>query len=379
MEEQNKEIVIDESNAIDQASLEPTEETPKWTAKFEGYEDTSVDEAGVEPELESPAATQEQEEVLQETETQVEESTLDEEVLELVSEANTEPLMNSDADVDSDSTPELKVPESARESLPEWVDKIVKFHDETGGDLNDYMKINQNFDDLNEDDVLKQYLQIKNPGFDSQDIKEEFEDLYGVDEDLEQDSREYRKAVRTKKRALAEAKSFFESQKAQYLADLKTGTSRLPDDVKEAVKVAQQVQQEKEARVKWNENFKNQANQVFSDDFKGFTFDTGDGKFRVRINDVDGLKKAHSNVDTFAKEFFDNDGNIKDPMSYHKSIYAAKNADKLARHFYQQGKADALKERAKSTKNIDMDQKINKSDKPVSGTKYTFIPPKFGY
>ena len=46
---------------------------------------------------------------------------------------------------------------------------------------------------------------------------------------------------------------------------------------------------------------------------------------------------------------------MADAAGYHKSLFTAMNSDAIAKHFYEQGMADALKQSEATAKNINMD------------------------
>jgi len=66
------------------------------------------------------------------------------------------------------------------------------------------------------------------------------------------------------------------------------------------------------------------------------------------------IKQTQSDINNFVKKFLDKDGVIGDAKGYHKSLFTAMNADAIANHFYEQGKADATKTSIEKAKNINM-------------------------
>ena len=63
------------------------------------------------------------------------------------------------------------------------------------------------------------------------------------------------------------------------------------------------------------------------------------------------------------------DGTMSDAKGYHKALYSAMNSDAIAQHFYEQGKADALKESIKKSKNISMDPRESHKTIEAGGMK----------
>ena len=72
----------------------------------------------------------------------------------------------------------IKTPE-----LPENVEKLVTFMNETGGTVEDYVELNKDYSKLDNDQLLKEYLRKNKPHLDNDDIELIMED-YKIDEDL---------------------------------------------------------------------------------------------------------------------------------------------------------------------------------------------------
>ena len=109
-------------------------------------------------------------------------------------------------------------------------------------------------------------------------------------------------------------------------------------------------------------DFMSKTEDVFSDDFKGFDFSVGKNKYRFKVENPLDVKEFQSDIKNFANEFIGKDGTVADAKGYHKALFAGRNADKIANHFYDQGRADAIKEQAKLSKNIDMSPRADNTN-----------------
>lgn len=340
-------------DAVEQTTEEVSEESG-FKAKFEGFEDKVTETTSEDNKVQEETTTE------QVVDTQEPELTVDR-----VEESKT-PVVSETTSVKEES------------KLPEQVEKLMKFMDETGGTIEDYNILNTDYTKLDEDELIKSHLKSENPDFTDEEINWEFEDKFGVDEDADEDSREYKKAVLNKKRALTAASGHFEEYKEKYLVDLKSGEPKdIPEDYKEAYKQVGVQREQAEKNEQWNTSFKDETSKIFSEDFKGFVFDTGEAKFRVKESNFSNTKDIQSDFNALSKEHLDSEGNVANMVEYQKAVYAARNADKIAKHFYQQGKADALTERAKTTKNIDMKPRTTDPSAGVNeGIKVKFLNPK---
>ena len=373
---------IDELGAIDQASLEPQSE-PAYNANFKGFEPNNPDQGGVAPQSEDAPAPQEQQEIPQETEASKEpEAPVADKVPADEPPVEEAPAMEKIVDTDL-SVPEPEVqtqeqvqetgsqPDPAQNEYPDFINKILKFHEETGGGIDEYQRITQDFTKLDEGTLLMRYLAAKNPNFTAEELQWEFEENYITGEDVDKESREYKKTILKRKRDHSEGLAYFEDLKGKYAAELKSANlnKNIPPEVKQVYDnhVSQQAKM-KETR----DHFISGTDKVFSDDFSGFVFDAGESKYRIRESNVSELKNSQLDSSSIVQQFMGKDGQLEDFQGYHKALYAAKNADKIAKHFYEQGRADAITERAKQTKNIDMDPKVS-NPASSSGVKVKFL------
>ena len=240
--------------------------------------------------------------------------------------------------------------------LPENIQKVVDFMNETGGTLEDYVRLNTDYASLSEDQLLREYYQAANPHLDSEDIDFMLEDKFSFDEDLD-DERDVRRKKVERKQALANAKSHLEGLKSKYYEEIKMG-SRLNPEQQKAVEFFNRYNKESEEAAKVADRqakrFRSESDKVFSESFQGFDYNVGDKTYRFKVKDLASVKDTQSNINNFVKKFLDEKGEIKDAKGYHKSLFTAMNSDQIAQHFYEQGRADAMKDSVARTKNVDM-------------------------
>jgi len=240
--------------------------------------------------------------------------------------------------------------------LPENIQKVVDFMDETGGSLEDYVKLNTDYASLNEDQLLREYYETKYKAYDREDIDFLLSDKFSYDEDID-DEREIRLKKLERKQALAEAKNHLDSLKSQYYSEIKAG-SKLTTDQNKAVEFFNRYTKESEEAAKVTERqtsrFKSASDKVFSDSFQGFDYNVGDKKYRYKVKNASEVKETQGDINNFIKKFLNEKNEMSDAKGYHKSLFTAMNADSVAQHFYEQGKADAMKDSMSRTKNVNM-------------------------
>jgi len=241
-------------------------------------------------------------------------------------------------------------PPTPKIDLPENLEKLVNFMSDTGGDINDYVRLNFDYDSVDSDILLKEYYKVTKPHLNREEVEFIIEDQFKVDEDYDED-KEIKKKKLAYKEEVAKAKSFLEETKNKYYDEIKLKPSNTEEDRK-AIEFFNKYNKDQEVSLKKHEEFKNITKNYFSQDFKGFEFNLGEKKFRYGINNPKELAETQSDIANFIKRFLNEDGTIKDHKGYHKAIYAAKNADTIAQHFYEQGKADAVKDVMAKSKNI---------------------------
>ena len=308
---------------------------------------------------ENADATQKQEEVSKKTETQE---------TPVLQEITTEEKKEEIAEAASEA---IKENLETGKPLPENIEKLVKFMEETGGDLNDYVTLNTNYDDMDNQDLLLEYYKNTKPHLNGEEINFLMEDQFSFDEDVD-DEKDIKRKKLALKEQVANAKSHLDGLKSKYYEDIKSG-SKLTEEQQKAIDFFNRYnEEESERKQTLDENtstFLNKTNQVFNDKFKGFEYNIGDKKFRMNVNDTAKVKETQSDINNFIKKFLNENQSMEDAAGYHKSLYTAMNADTIANHFYEQGKADALKESISNAKNVNMDARQSYGEVSAGGMK----------
>ena len=242
------------------------------------------------------------------------------------------------------------------EPLPENIQKVVEFMQETGGSLEDYVKLNQDYSSLNENQLLREYYENTRPHLDKEDIDFLMEDKFSYDEEVD-DEREIRRKKISQREELAKAKNHLDGLKSKYYKEIKSGSKLAPEQQKAVDFFNRYTKENEEAtRVaeKQTEVFLNKTSNVFGDDFKGFDYQVGDKKYRFKVKDANSVKENQSDINNFVKKFLNEKNEMSDAKGYHKGLFTAMNADSIANHFYEQGKADAMKDSMAKSKNVQM-------------------------
>jgi hypothetical protein len=323
---------------------EEKNEEPKENTKAEA---SSTDDSGVAAEPENAQSTQEQEEVQPEAQTQ------ETPVLEEITEDSTEEEV---AEVEEKVEEAIAEAKATGELVPENIQKLMDFMEETGGDLSDYIKLNQDYSKLDDQNLLYEYYKQTKPHLNNEEINFLMEDSFSYDEEVDED-RDIRRKKLALKEQVADARAHLDGQKSKYYEDIKAG-SKLTQEQQKAVDFFNRYNKESEATqkaVKKNsEIFTQKTEQVFNDKFKGFEYNVGDKKYRFNVNNAEEVKSTQSDIGNFTKKFLDKNSALTDAKGYHKSLFTAMNADAVAKHFYEQGKADAMKNSVAKAKNVNM-------------------------
>jgi hypothetical protein len=334
-------------------SKPPTQETNETT-------ETEADTAGVVGSDENTDTPQEQEEVqpegeVQETETPVLEEVTEEEIQQ----------------VEEQVVEAVEEAKATGKPLPENIQKLVDFMEDTGGDLNDYVNLNRDLDKLDDSEILDEYFRETKSHLSASERNFLLEDKFGFDEDIDDE-----RTIKSKKIALkeqvAEAKSYLDNQKTKYYEEIKAG-SKLTDEQQEAVNFFNRYNKESEEAKNLQESnkevFLNKTNNLFNDKFKGFDYNVGDKNYRFNVKNIDDVKQTQSDINNFVQKFLDDKNQMNDAKGYHKSLFTAMNADAIAKHFYEQGKADAIKDTVAKGKNIDVNPRGTHGSEQTGGIK----------
>lgn len=254
---------------------------------------------------------------------------------------------------------ELMAERKENGDMPEDVAAYMKFKKDTGRGFDDFVKLRKDYDSIPADEILKEYLSATQDGLDEEDIETLMDD-YRYDEDIDDDST-IKKVKIAKKKALAEAKKFFNEQKEKYKLPLESSGAGVSESEKEEfeayrqyIKQANTVQEENDRKRKW---FEQKTDEVFSKDFSGFEFNLNDKKVTFSPGNPAELKNMQSNPMNFISKYLDESGLIKDAVGYHKALSIAMNPDRFAKFFYEQGMSDATEDVMRKTKNINMSER----------------------
>ena len=312
-------------------NLSKSDEEPEVTKVVIDTEDNQVEEV-VEKVVE--------EEIEQEQEVVQEDTPIIQEV--------TDETVQDEVEVLEEQLEQAVVEQSAGIDLPENIEKLVSFMKETGGTINDYVRLNADYSNIDNNTLLKEYYKKTKPYLDSEDVSLLLED-FSYDEDLDEE-RDIRKKKLAFKEEVAKAKNFLEQTKSKYYDEIKLRPG-VTQEQKKATDFFNRYNEEQGRAEQQHEAFKSQTKKLFSQDFKGFDFNLGEKKFRYGVKDPSKVAESQSNINNIVGKFLDNEGNVKDPVGYHKAMYAAANVDTIANHFYEQGKADAVKQVIDGSKN----------------------------
>jgi hypothetical protein len=370
MEELNEQVTEEVTEENNEQSLEQEVENVIDETKFESAGDDSV----LKVDLSQPPPIAE--EVVEETQ-DVEQSP---EIIEEVKDVQQEqPVMEEVVEETQTTEPvEQNIEEASTETvepgkpLPENIQKVVEFINETGGDLQDYVNLNRDLSNMDDSDVLDEYYRITKSHLSAEERNFLLEDKFSINEDVD-DEREIRKKKIALKEQVAEAKAHLDRQKSKYYEEIKAGVKLTPEQ-QEAINFYHNYNKDQENQKKLSETskrtFLNKTNSLFNKDFKGFEYNVGDKKYRFNVKDVDKVKTTQSNINNFVNKFVGKDkSTIDDAAGYHKSLFTAMNADAIAKHFYEQGKSDAIKDRIVKDRNINVDARQTHGETNVGGIK----------
>ena len=261
-----------------------------------------------------------------------------------------------------------EIPDVEGKVLPENIDKLVNFMEETGGSVEDYVSLNRDVSKMDNVTLLREFYKNTKPHLDADDVEFLLNKNFAFDGEAD-DPQEVKAKQLAFKEELFNAQKHFKSSKEKYYADLKLRKQNdIPPEQREAIEHYDSYKQQKaESEVKI-ERFKQQTDKVFNKDFKGFDFKVGENKYRYKVDNPQKVKEFQYSINNWIGTHLDDKGNVKDVPGYHKSLFAAQNADKIAGHFYEQGRADAIRESAKKAKNINMDPRKDNASMPKTNT-----------
>ncbi len=296
-------------------------------------EEDTTDNTGVEGSIENSNTAPKQEEVLQETKTQ-------------------EPI-----------------------EYPENIQELVKFMNDTGGTLEDYVSLNKDYEKFDNMDLLHEYYTQTKPHLTADEIVFLIDDKFSFDKEID-DPKDIRRKELSFKEEVASARNHLNTFKDNYYKEIKAG-NRLTPDAKEALdffnRYNKESDQQKQIAQIQRDAFNNKTNSLFNDKFKGFEYNVGDKRFRFNVKNVNEVKKTQGDINNFTKKFLDKENKMADASGYHKALFTAMNSDAIAQHFYEQGKSDGIKQSVKSAKNINMDPRSSHQEVKIGGMKARVI------
>ena len=255
--------------------------------------------------------------------------------------------------------------EEQTQKLPENIEKLVKFMEETGGTVEDYARLNADYSNINEELLLHEYYKKAKPHLNTEEVNFIIEDTFKYDEEVD-DERDIKKKKLAYKEEIAKAKNFLEELKGKYYAEIKLRPG-VTQEQQKAMDFFNRYNEDRDTQLARHERFISNTKNLLNEDFKGFDFKLGDKKFRYKIKDPLSVADNQSDISNFIQKFLDKKGEIQDTFGYHKALYAARNADTLANHFYEQGKTDAIKDQLAKSKNINTDPRKTASGEVFVG------------
>jgi hypothetical protein len=276
--------------------------------------------------------------------------TSQEEEITVINEITEEEIRQETTNLTKEANDAIRVSEYSGKPLPENIEKLISFMEETGGDINDYVRLNADYSNINNETLLKEYYKKTRPHLDNEEIEFLMEDNFEYDEELDEE-RDIRKKKLAFKEEVAKARTFLDGLKSKYYEEIKLRPG-ITQDQQKANDFFNRYNEEQQMVELQHSKFKDDTKNLFNQDFKGFDFNLGDKNFRYGVANKDAVADKQSNITNLVKKFLNDKGDVVDLKGYHKAMYAADNVDTIAKHFYEQGKADAIKEVVAKSNNI---------------------------
>ena len=336
---------------------------PKTEEKDEPVQESKTDEVDVQEQTTTSKEVGNEEE-------KVEKQEIDEPVIEEITDEEKKEEEKVE-EVREEIEEAVETSEKTGENLPENIQKVVDFMNETGGDLSDYVKLNQDYTKLDDKTLLREYYNQTKPHLASDEVDFLIEDRFDYDEETDDPVDIKRKKLAFKEQ-VADAKTHLDGLKSKYYAEIKAGSKLNPEQQK-AIDFFNRYNEKQEQVEEQRSTFNQKTDEVFNNKFKGFEYNVGDKRFRVNVKDVDEVKTTQSDISNFVSKFLDKRNVMENAIGYHKALYTAENSDAIAKHFYEQGKADALKESVAKSKNIDMTPRSEHGEVTTGGMKVRVV------
>jgi hypothetical protein len=378
VDEQPKSIAEKEETVLENAGISTKEDgmykldlnkINEQNQQEDAVQEQSTDESVLRGSSENEEAGQEAEVELQEVQ-QEKETPIVEEITDEQETSNDETTVVAEQEESKvEQVEETEVKEEIE--YPENIQDLVKFMNETGGTLEDYVALNKDYEQFEDMSLLHEYYTKSKPHLSADEINFLIEDKFSFDEEIDEPKDIKRKKLAFKEE-VAQAKNHLEGQKASYYKEIKSG-SRLTPEQQKAMDFFNRYNEESAEQEKITRSqrdvFDNKTKSFFNDQFKGFEYKVGEKRYRFNVKNVNEVKNTQSDINNFVKRFLNEKNEMADAAGYHKSLFTAMNADAIANHFYEQGKADAIKDSVKSAKNIKMDPRSSHQEIEVGGMK----------
>jgi hypothetical protein len=256
--------------------------------------------------------------------------------------------------------------------LPENIEKLVKFMEDTGGTVEDYVRLNADYSNVDDNTLIREYYKQTKPHLNVEEVNFLLEDSFSYDEEVDEE-RDIKKKKLAFKEEIAKARKFLENTKSKYYDEIKLRPG-VTQEQQKAMDFFNRYNEEQKMVKSNHDRFKLNTKNYFNQDFKGFDFSVGEKKFRYGVSNTEKVADAQSDLTNFVGKFLNEKGEVKDYANYHKAIYAAENVDTIAGHFYEQGKADAIKDMTAKSKNISNEPRTTSTgDVYINGLKVKAI------
>ena len=353
--EENKDVVVDETPTAAEKEEKVLEAAGQDTGKTEDgmYK---VDLSKPVEQKTEPVQEEQKEEATEEVQ-EDSQLTLEEVIEEETKEEPKEEVKEEVQELQNKVEEAVQTSQDTATELPENIQKVVDFMNETGGTLEDYVKINQDYTNIEDSTLLYEYYNQTKSHLSKDEIDFLIDDNFSFDDEVDE-PRDIKRKKLAYKEEIAKAKSYLEGLKDKYYKEVKLG-SKLTGDQQQAIEFFNTYNSEQSEQAKLQEeqvtHFNNESKKVFNDEFKGFEFEVGDKKYRYNVNDKQKVLDKQANILNVLDKYISKDNMLQDAKGYHKALFVADNADAVANHFYEQGKADAIKQLNADSKNINMD------------------------
>jgi len=384
--EENKEVVEETTQATEQSveenkfdsagddSVYKVDLSKPPKTKEDAVPEQSTDEVPVRDEQAASGEVQEEnEKVVEELTGESSDDVQDE--APVIEEITDEEVKEQVEEVKEEIKEAVAEAEATGEPLPDNVQKLMEFMKETGGSLEDYVRLNQDYSQYDDMTILREYYKQTKKHLDDDEISFLMDDSFSYDEEIDEPKDIKKKKIALKEQ-VASAKAYLDGQKSKYYEEIKAG-SKLTGEQQKAVEFFNRYNKESEENQKVVERqtntFKMKTDSFFNQNFKGFEYNVGDKRYRFNVKNANEIKENQSDINNFVKKFLNKDNEMSDAAGYHKSLFTAMNPDAIAKHFYEQGKADALKNSIAKSKNVDMNPRQSFGEVKTGGLKFKVL------